>query len=500
MKAEFLGQCFLVLARFLLVVISVSANADTIQLTNGDRLSGKITNLGRTECILTTAFQSNLHIPLRRIALLQTDHTVSVTLNNGEQFDGLVDLHLEQKSLKIRSKRFGSVVLRSEELASLSNGTAASNATLAQIDKQSLTSRQRKATESASSSSVNDVSENVGEPQKERRAKKQTAPEQADDQLLASLQGKGAEDASPSSENHDSEKIGAEQKEQQDEEEVQQVFLRASGVLLKPGDIQLEVSANYGREEQANAILANTIVAQSRIRTFLFPFIARMGLFPRTEGYLTVPFQYQERGLTVAANQFGSIQEDQSSLFSIGDVLGGVKYAFLRENSWPEIIGNVDFRAPTGRVWNPLLPSASVTGSGQWTLGAGLSLIKSFDPVILFGGFRYEYNLRAQHADLIFGPWSALNYNLGFGFAVNDCVTLVGQFMGSYQGERTYGGRDARGIDLDGTVIPDREIATLRGAFTYKLGLNKYIEPSITFGLTDVSPDLVIGLSYNQRL
>ncbi|MGH8475408.1 MAG: hypothetical protein ACRER2_06490 [Methylococcales bacterium] len=458
MKANSIRQRLMALAAGALILSNSHCGADTVQLSNGDRISGQLQSLDRSGCILTTDFQADLRIPLKRIIVLQTDHAVAVRLNSGERIDGLVNIQFKQGTLQVRSERFGSISLNSEELESLSTRTMTA------------------------------------------------APaEDADEKMLASLQGKGSDNRPPSGADA-SEKVGAEQAEQQEEQQVQRIFLRASGVLLEPGDQQYEISFNYAREGGPESLTGN------RVRTFLLPIIGRFGLLPGLEGFLNIPLQYQERRVTTS---FVPLKISESSLFSIGDVRAGLKYAFHREDSLPEIIGTFDIRAPTGTVRNPALSVSNFTGTGQWAVAGGINLIKSFDPVILFGGIRYEYDIFDRRGGIKFGPWSNLGYNWGLGFAVNDRVTLIGQFQGNYLSQRSFSGTAVGGTavggtsvlgrnileqTIDGAVIPERELALLSGGFTYKIARNQYIEPSITFGINDVSPDFIIGLSYNRRL
>ncbi|MGH8548126.1 MAG: hypothetical protein ACRERU_05905 [Methylococcales bacterium] len=457
MKAKLLRQTLTGLAGCLLILSNSRSDADTVQLTNGDRISGKLQSLTGLECILNTDFQAGLRIPLKRISVLQTDHAVAVNLKSGERIDGLVNIQFKQGSLRVRSERFGSVALTIDELIGIST-----------------------------------------------RSRPEVAVQETDEAILASLQGKGGEGQSSPANSSTPAKVGAEQAKQQEDEQVQQIFLRASGVLLEPGDGQIEASLNYAREEQAVFLQVpstdSLALFESRVRTFLMPVIGRLGLLPGLEGFLNVPIQFQERQRIGGLNGF--LTTDESSLFSLGDVQAGLKYALHREDSLPEIIGTLDLRAPTGRVRSPLLATAPLTGSGQWAAAGGVNLIKSFDPLILFGGIRYEYDIFNDLHDIKFGPWSSLSYNGGFGFAVNHRVTLVGQFLGIYQSKRSFSGMldIGGGQVINGAVVPDRELATLRGAFTYKIAGKQYIEPSITFGLNDVSPDLIIGLSYTQGL
>lgn len=446
----------------ILSLAGAQTNADTIQLTNGDRLSGTLQRIDQSDCIFSTAYQSEVRIPRELIQYLKTDQVVSISLISGEKINGRVDFQFDSDKLQVSSSRFGLIRIGVDEFQSISAQPEADNTLV-----------------------------------------------RAEDEELAVLHAKG-DDGAPATNSENTAKVGEEQAAEQEEEKIQQVFLRASGILLQPGQQQVEVSMNYVRDEQnlnANLITASGVLSSdTRIRSFLFPIIGRFGLLPDLEGFVTVPLQHQEQDITVIARrallisqgkgqpvipEFGDITriDDSSSSFGIGDIQAGLKYALHRDDgTLPEIVAQLDFRAPTGQVRNPALTTATSSGSGQWAAGLGVNLIKSFDPVVLFGTLRYEYDIFNRTAGTRFGSWSKIDYSMGFGFSVNDVLTLIGQYQGGYLAERK----------IDELTVLEREIASLRSGFTYKIAKNQYIEPSVTFGLNQVTPDTIVRLSYNR--
>ena len=88
-------------------------------------------------------------------------------------------------------------------------------------------------------------------------------------------------------------------------------------------------------------------------------------------------------------------------------------------------------------------------------------------------------------------PGETIGYNFGFGFAVNENVSLSSQVSGSYQWE----------TQSDGTTVSgsSSEPVSLRAALTYRISKKSYIEPSVTIGFNNDTPNFVIGLSATRR-
>ena len=292
--------------------------------------------------------------------------------------------------------------------------------------------------------------------------------------------------------------------QKQAEEEFQHLFLRQSAVLLKPGQVELESGFSYENTE-----VTGGEGSRLRQRLFTIPFVARVGLFNRAEAFVGLP-------LTMAHSEFFEVHLETNGTHraetpraetpraetprpethrakdsGIGDVAAGLKYSVLRETARrPEMVASLSFSAPTGK---DVFHSATGVGlgSGQWRLGGGLQFIKSFDPLVLYGGLEYTHQFDQATE---FGPISGghrLNYNFGLGFAVNEHVTLSGQFLGGYEFDRQVGGVD----------IPDsaREPLAMRLGLTWRISRHQYLEPSVTWGLNASASDAVAAVSYVWR-
>jgi hypothetical protein len=84
---------------------------------------------------------------------------------------------------------------------------------------------------------------------------------------------------------------------------------------------------------------------------------------------------------------------------------------------------------------------------------------------------RYFVNDAVQSVD----PGETAGYNFGFGFAVNEDISLSAQITGSYQSNARASGKDIFGSS--------REPVSLRSALTYRCSPKIYLEPSVTIGL-----------------
>ena len=126
----------------------------------------------------------------------------------------------------------------------------------------------------------------------------------------------------------------------------------------------------------------------------------------------------------------------KKSAAGFGDISGGLRYRLVHETQkWPEIILATDFLAPTGGEPNTSKFDQTL-GNGYWQLSGGLTIIKSFDPAVLFGGLGYAHRFDStlRGVDVQWGDKFSFNY--GMGFALNQKLTASGQFLATYE-ERT---------------------------------------------------------------
>jgi hypothetical protein len=267
----------------------------------------------------------------------------------------------------------------------------------------------------------------------------------------------------------------------EDEVDIRKIFLRQSTVLLRPGQLEVEASINYLNNQAVSPIL------NARFRQLHIPLSARIGLFNRAEGYLTVPVVYAHRTMSFADS---GISHQESG---IGDISAGLNYEIMRETAkWPDIIASARVGIPTGSKPNELGLSL---GSGHWASSFGVQFIKTADPVALFWGINYTRQFEARY---FFNddyhsvnPGEMVGYNFGFGFAANENVSLSAQIAGYYQS-----GAEADGVKAFGS---SSEPASFRSALTYRYSRRTYIEPSVVIGLDDDAADFAIGVSLTHR-
>jgi hypothetical protein len=174
-------------------------------------------------------------------------------------------------------------------------------------------------------------------------------------------------------------------------------------------------------------------------------------------------------------------------------VTAGLNYELAHETaSRPDIIATAGFGIPTGS--KPDEQGLSL-GTGHWTATAGIQFIKIIDPVGLFGGLSYAHQFNARYFldDAVHNvdPGETAGYNFGFGFAVNENISLSAQVTGSYQPDTKADGRKIS--------ASSREPVSLRSALTYRHSKRTYIEPSIIIGLNKDTPDFALGLSLTRR-
>ncbi len=267
----------------------------------------------------------------------------------------------------------------------------------------------------------------------------------------------------------------------EEETDIRRLFLRQTSVLLNPGEMEAEIDFNYMSNEFSSSIY------KSRFRQFQVPLSFRIGLFSRAEGFLSMPLSHERQEISFADQ--GTSQTAKGA----GDAQAGLNYEIHPETpDWPDIIAALSLKAPTGG--KPGEAGLS-TGSGHWAGTLGVQFIKTTDPIVLFWGVRYTHAFAASHYlnDGVHRvePGDTAEYNFGFGFAVNDRVSLSVQDTGSYQWETR-----SDGSAVSGSAT---ETASFRSALTFRISRQTYIEQSLSIGLNDDTPDFVVGFAATRR-
>lgn len=137
------------------------------------------------------------------------------------------------------------------------------------------------------------------------------------------------------------------------------------------------------------------------------------------------------------------------------------------------------------------------SGSGYYSLGGGVSMSKVIDPVVLFGSVGYTMAFDISGLNQVRGssileevsPGDSLNFSMGLAYSLSYEVSLSASYQQSYNFDTTFGfvDRTVRSEDSTSSVVN-----TSLGLRSSK---NRIINLSFGFGLTEDSPDVLLGIS-----
>jgi hypothetical protein len=234
---------------------------------------------------------------------------------------------------------------------------------------------------------------------------------------------------------------------------------------------------------------------------------------------LTVPVNYRESTYS-SAGAGGSTstfsEETVTGDPRIGDVTFGVAYKFLDEaDGMPDGVFSVDVRAPTGKDPygiklvessgnnNLFVPEDLPTGNGVWGITTGLSLVKTYDPAIVFGNIGYTYNLAnnfddisAQQGVKVPGKvnlGNTINFGVGVAFALNEKMSLAMSFseLISQKSKIKPNGGDWQSLDNS-----NYNAAYYNIGMTFAPTPNMSIVPNLAIGLSPDAPDFSFSVKF----
>ncbi len=276
-------------------------------------------------------------------------------------------------------------------------------------------------------------------------------------------------------------------------------FLRQQTVLLKPGEMQFDVSLQYLNDkvdfvgvQQVNGLI-QIAEAERRQRLLMVPLQLRVGIFEYTQAFVNVPF-----GWSNSESAFLG-QDSATSTGGIGDVSAGIlKQLVVGNEFYPDVLASISFSAPTGEsnFLTALTTPGSNLGEGFWSLTSAITFIQNYDPLVLFygGGYRQRFQEKFNGTTKV-KPGSQFIYRFGVGFAVNPNVTLSATFNGSFIGEYEVNGTNVGGSTQEPMQV--RLAATINKRKVSKTHSSvKLVEPFVTFGLNDDAIDTIIGATW----
>jgi len=279
------------------------------------------------------------------------------------------------------------------------------------------------------------------------------------------------------------------QREAEERKRLTELYLRNQSVFIRKGELMLELNTLYERNSQQNVVpvIGGFALIPTTRRFVENILIARYGLL--TDGLeldLIAPvFVYGEQ-----TSDFGATQTTTKNE-GVGDIGGALRYeAWYERGIRPSLVLDVEGKSQTG--------GSGLTGTGTWSVGGGVTLIKTIDPVVFFGRVGYIYNFPSQSREL----GSIVEYRLGMGYSLNDRVSFNIQLTGAYIGPS-----QVSGIGISGTtggpapiVFSTHHIEIMNLFFTTTVLVTKnfFIEPLVGVALTDQS-FTIVGLRVPYR-
>ncbi|CAN0619426.1 conserved exported protein of unknown function [Burkholderia multivorans] len=265
--------------------------------------------------------------------------------------------------------------------------------------------------------------------------------------------------------------------------------------------------------------LGNLNLGQTKSHQLMSDVDVRYGLTDRISVDVDVPYLYRTATfINGGAGTSASTMSDTTvNSHALGDVNFGIYYQFVKErDSIPDIVGSLRVKSPTGTSpfgikllqadpnnTNLVAPDKLPTGTGFWSITAGVSALKTYDPVVLFGSVSYTYNVARSFSDIssVAGQTTPAKVKLGDIIQFGGGVALA------------FSERDSASIAYTMAIEPSTETqapgqgwqrvpGSQTTASTLSFGLNHVfnkhltMNASVAIGLTPDAPNFIVGLRF----
>jgi hypothetical protein len=272
---------------------------------------------------------------------------------------------------------------------------------------------------------------------------------------------------------------------------LERTLVREGGLLLPEGVIEVEPSLSYLYQESARGVSVlqddGIVTEQANVRedNVEASVTARIGLPWDSQLELTVPYNFIDERVNVVGTELGR------DTHGFGDINIGLTHQLVRERGWvPDVLAAVAWTANTGKG-DPNESDGLAIGSGYHSLQAGLTFVKSQDPIVFFGGLNYLARLSEDTSAGRLDPGDGVALRLGTALAASPYTSLRFVVSHTLAGKTSIDGQDAAGSD---TRAASFEI----GGGTV-LGDSTLLDVSATIGITDDAPDFQFAVSLPTR-
>ncbi|MBU6960314.1 hypothetical protein KRR23_21525 [Pseudomonas sp. CVAP len=265
--------------------------------------------------------------------------------------------------------------------------------------------------------------------------------------------------------------------------------------------------------------LGNINIDRIKADSWTLDLTGRYNVAQRWQFDINVPVVYREStyssggaGGAAPVSSDATVKRDPT----IGDVNFGIAYKFLDESeNLPDAVATLRIKAPTGK--NPYgiklikdpgndnlsVPQSLPTGNGVWSITPGISLVKTFDPAVLFGSLSYTYNMQDSFSDIsptvnstvpgdvkLGDSWQV---GAGIAFALNEKMSMSFSFSDQFARKSK-----VKPSGQDWQSIPDSDY----NAANFNIGLTMAatdkltIVPNLAIGLTQDAPAFSFSLKF----
>lgn len=227
----------------------------------------------------------------------------------------------------------------------------------------------------------------------------------------------------------------------------------------------------------------------------------RFGMPGGVQADLRLPFGY-ERETTITADN----EERSRSVSGAGDLELGVTRQITRERGKrPAVLAALHWKTATGRSVFHLNTTEPPLGTGFHGLDASVTLAKTTDPAVFFGGVSYLANLAANKQvpglDPIepgqvrlgrLNPGNTIGVQLGMAIGLNPETSVSAGWSQRFSSRTTLDG-----VPVPGTFVTE---ATLRIGTSFVYAPSRAVDVGLGIGLTRDTPDFNVNVAFPFRL
>jgi hypothetical protein len=263
--------------------------------------------------------------------------------------------------------------------------------------------------------------------------------------------------------------------------------------------------------------LGNINLGETKSHQLMTDLDVRYGLTDRISFDVDVPYIYRHSNFIVggAGGAAGSLSDASGTSSALGDVNVGLYYQFVKEDAnWPDIVGSLRVKAPTGTSpfgiklvqldpnnTNLVAPSKLPTGTGFWNVTSGVSVLKTYDPIVLFGSVSYTYNVARSFSDIssVTGQTQPARVKLGdivqwgagvaLAFSEKDSASVAYTMAIEPQSKTQAPSQGWQSVPGSETMA-----STLNFGLNHVVNKHLTINGSVAIGLTPDAPNFVVGM------